>query len=108
MDTFNFNLKGNLTGHHFREWWRRVVPKVMRPSSSMDYKSPLAHIDDQEVSRMLLEPLHQFICGEEDDADPAQGLERICSLNDPPSQCGKLFKMGEPVYSCRDCGHDPT
>ena len=29
-------------------------------------------------------------------------------MNDPPSQCGKMFRHGEPTYSCRDCGHDPT
>jgi hypothetical protein len=23
-------------------------------------------------------------------------------------QCGKLFKMGEPTYSCKDCGVDLT
>lgn len=25
-----------------------------------------------------------------------------------PSLCGRVFKVGEPTYSCRDCGMDPT
>jgi hypothetical protein len=33
---------------------------------------------------------------------------QIVELNDPPSTCGKIFRLGEPTYSCRDCGHDPT
>ena len=52
-----------------------------------------------------------------------QVLQQLSSLNSPPAQCGKVsltkvyfcpiieiqvFKMGEPTYSCRDCGLDPT
>ena len=40
--------------------------------------------------------------------DPEQILKEISALNAPPAQCGKLFRMGEPTYSCRDCGHDQT
>ncbi len=40
--------------------------------------------------------------------DPAEEMEKLSKLEDPPAQCCKLFKMGEPTYSCRDCGHDPT
>ena len=35
-------------------------------------------------------------------------LKSLAEKNDPPSMCGKMFKAGEPTYSCRDCGHDPT
>ena len=76
----------------------------MSPSPSMDYQSPLAHIDDAAVEEQLLKPLERFIC----DGNPDEVMEKLSKLNDPPSQCGKLFKMGEPTYSCKDCGHDPT
>ena len=29
-------------------------------------------------------------------------------LSDVMPQCGKLFKHGEPTYSCKDCGVDLT
>ncbi len=96
--------KGSLSCHHFREWWRREVPKLLSPTSTMDYKAPQSHIDDEEVKRQLLRPLEQFIFS----GDPVQEMERLSKLEDPPAQCCKLFRMGEPTYSCRDCGHDPT
>ncbi len=44
-----FFFQGNLSCHHFREWWRRIVPRLLSPSPNMDYKAPQAHIDDEEV-----------------------------------------------------------
>ena len=29
-------------------------------------------------------------------------------FSDVMPQCGKLFKSGEPTYSCKDCGVDLT
>lgn len=34
--------------------------------------------------------------------------KQLCELGDPPSNCGKLFRMGELTYNCRDCSHDMT
>ena len=42
------------------------------------------------------------------EGDPEAAMKQISAQNTPPAQCGKLFKMGDPTYSCRDCGHDPT
>ena len=46
----------------------------------------------------------RFLCN----GDPKEVLKQLSSLNDPPANCGKVFKIGEPTYSCRDCGLDPT
>ena len=104
----------------------------------MEYLTPQAHIDEEKVAEVLIRPLERFLCAatpsmaaktagetqQSDDTstisgaddgekaqgqvDPAQVLKQLSELNDPPSTCGKLFRMGEPTYSCRDCGHDPT
>ncbi|XP_076130884.1 E3 ubiquitin-protein ligase UBR1 [Alosa pseudoharengus] len=53
----------------------------------------------------LLLPLECFLFGEE----PHVGLEKIQQRGGAASQlCGKVFKEGETVYSCRDCAIDPT
>lgn len=35
-------------------------------------------------------------------------LEKLKTEDNIPSVCGRVFKMGEPTYSCRECGMDPT
>ena len=99
----------------------------MSPTPSMDYLNPTQHLDEEQVRRYLFDPLERFLCGcpsaksasssdvadEQGDGEtkikePEQILKEIFALNPPSAQCGKLFRMGEPTYSCRDCGHDPT
>ena len=81
------------------------MPKILPPNPNMDYLSPQSHIDDDEVKADLLWPLEAFICNSE---TPETVLKALAEKNDPSSTCGKLFKLGEPTYSCKDCGHDPT
>ncbi|RXN10461.1 E3 ubiquitin- ligase UBR1 [Labeo rohita] len=60
----------------------------------------------QKVEERLLYPLECFLFGE----DPCVGLEKLQQYNSSSSaqQCGRVFKEGETVYSCRDCAIDPT
>ena len=97
----------------------------------MDYLNPTSHLDEDQLKKYLFDPLERFLCGcpsnsipagattsndvqdmdegdESHQREPEQILKEISALNAPPAQCGKLFRMGEPTYSCRDCGHDPT
>lgn len=71
----------------------------------MDYLYPLSHVDDKDVDDMLIKTLERFLT---DDDNPEKVFKQLELENDPPSMCGKLFKGGEPTYSCRDCGHDNT
>lgn len=71
----------------------------------MDYLYPQSHIDENLVQDILINSLEKFLCVDE---DPEKIFKSLPEKNDPPSVCGKLFKMGDPTYSCRDCGHDPT
>ena len=97
----------------------------------MDYLNPTSHLDEEQLRKYLFNPLDRFLCGcksdsqditsssdsdvrdgdeqqEGENKEPEQIFKEIYALNAPPAQCGKLFRMGEPTYSCRDCGHDPT
>ncbi|XP_016424209.1 E3 ubiquitin-protein ligase UBR1-like [Sinocyclocheilus rhinocerous] len=62
--------------------------------------------EEQKVEQRLLYPLECFLFGE----DPCVGLEKLQQYNSSSSaqQCGRVFKEGETVYSCRDCAIDPT
>lgn len=82
---------------------------------NMDYQSPNAHLDEEEIRNSLFVPLERFLCGcsggAEDEGkgkDTQEVFKELAALNDPQSLCGKLFRMGEPTYTCKDCGHDPT
>ena len=55
-------LQGEITDHHFREWWRQAVPKVLSPTPSMDYLNPSAHIDEEQVKVELFDPMEKFLC----------------------------------------------
>uniref|UniRef100_A0A672KXL9 E3 ubiquitin-protein ligase n=1 Tax=Sinocyclocheilus grahami TaxID=75366 RepID=A0A672KXL9_SINGR len=62
--------------------------------------------EEQKVEQHLLYPLECFLFGEE----PCVGLEKLQQYNSSSSaqQCGRVFKEGETVYTCRDCAIDPT
>ncbi|KFB52247.1 ubiquitin ligase E3 alpha [Anopheles sinensis] len=48
--------------------------------------------------------LETFICGE----DSTAFLEQLKRNDFDSSVCGRVFKIGEPTYSCRECSMDPT
>uniref|UniRef100_A0AAR2LG23 E3 ubiquitin-protein ligase n=1 Tax=Pygocentrus nattereri TaxID=42514 RepID=A0AAR2LG23_PYGNA len=62
--------------------------------------------EEQQVQEHILYPLECFLFGE----DPSDGLQKLEHKNYGSSsqQCGRVFKEGETVYSCRDCAIDPT
>ncbi|XP_015925189.1 E3 ubiquitin-protein ligase UBR2 [Parasteatoda tepidariorum] len=90
----------------FKQHWAKKVPIIYSHSPDEEI------VDSQEVLRKsaleeeeLFGPLEQFICGDE---NVSSVFEQLKLLNDTPSLCGKVFKSGEPTYSCRECGLDPT
>ena len=96
--------KDTLTCLHFREWWRQKVPKIFSPIPSMNYQKPNDHVEEDKVQKYFFDILERFLCN----GDPDEMFKKLSSLNAPQTQCGKVFKIGEPTYSCRDCGLDPT
>lgn len=83
-----------LTADDFRSHWAKTVPFIYHPNAS-----------NQNEEEVLFAPMEQFIAGSK---DISQVFENLKKLNDTPSLCGKVFKSGEPTYSCRECGLDPT
>ncbi|KAK7815509.1 hypothetical protein U0070_005621 [Myodes glareolus] len=66
--------------------------------------NPYPQKEDTLAQHILLGPMEWYICGE----DPALGFPKLEQANKPSHLCGRVFKVGEPTYSCRDCAVDPT
>uniref|UniRef100_A0A8C0H5F2 E3 ubiquitin-protein ligase n=1 Tax=Chelonoidis abingdonii TaxID=106734 RepID=A0A8C0H5F2_CHEAB len=66
--------------------------------------NPAPQSEDMLAQHVLLGPMEWYLCGE----DPAFGFPKLEQANKPSHLCGRVFKVGEPTYSCRDCAVDPT
>ena len=53
--------------------------------------------EDDTSRDVLLSPLEWYVC----QGDPQVVFQRLKSTDVPAQFCGKVFKMGEPTYSCR-------
>ncbi|KAM3594627.1 uncharacterized protein V6R79_011104 [Siganus canaliculatus] len=60
--------------------------------------------EERLMQSQLINPLECFLFGE----DPQEGLEKLKQGCTSSQLCGRVFKEGETVYSCRDCAIDPT
>lgn len=92
--------KGVLTCTHFNEHWRVWVPKIYSPepnSNCLDWV-----FDEETAQKILFNTLEEFICN----GDPKTILKELSQMDNVI--CGKVFKMGEATYSCRECGVDST
>lgn len=62
------------------------------------------NFDEGNAKLAVIDLIEKFICG-----DNSQSfLERLKSKASEASVCGRVFKIGEPTYSCRECSMDPT
>nr|XP_045365351.1 E3 ubiquitin-protein ligase UBR2 isoform X5 [Camelus bactrianus] len=66
--------------------------------------NPFPQKEDMLAHQVLLGPMEWYLCGE----DPGLGFSKLEQTNKPSHLCGRVFKVGEPTYSCRDCAVDPT
>lgn len=103
VEVWNDKLaRGVLSCTHFKEHWRIWVPKIYSPEPNrncLDWS-----FDESKAQEVLFDTLEQFICN----GDPQEVVTKLSQLDSPPSVCGRVFKMGEPTYSCRECGLDST
>lgn len=53
--------------------------------------------EEEQVQGRLLQPLECFLFAE----DPRAGLEKLKQGSASSQLCGRVFKEGETVYSCR-------
>ncbi|XP_044730986.1 E3 ubiquitin-protein ligase UBR2 isoform X2 [Chrysoperla carnea] len=93
---------GILSSTHFKEYWRVWVPRIYRHPFNGNCLE-WCH-DEAKAQKLLFSILEEFICN----GDPQEVLAKLTQLHKPPSVCGRVFKMGEPTYSCRQCGMDGT
>ncbi|XP_072031414.1 E3 ubiquitin-protein ligase UBR2-like isoform X2 [Amphiura filiformis] len=80
------------------KYWRNQVPEVYQ---SNELAVPA---EDDSCRDTLLAALEWYICN----GDPDIVFQQLKKTDVPPQFCGRVFKMGEPTYSCRDCAMDPT
>lgn len=86
----------------FRNYWKIWVPRILKPEiqgSSLEWS-----FNEPKAEQILLNTLEEFICN----GNSIEVLRGLTQQNYPPSVCGRVFKMGEPTYNCRECGMDST
>lgn len=94
--------KGLLTLSNLKEHWRVWVPNIYSPEANDDCLD--WNFDEDTAKKMLFSTLEEFICN----GEPQVVLKLLSELDNPPSVCGRVLKMGEPTYNCRECGVDST
>ncbi|XP_034490388.1 E3 ubiquitin-protein ligase UBR1 isoform X2 [Drosophila innubila] len=93
---------GTLTRNDFIEYFKKESPKYFEFQTEMEtvkcmFKESLAK---EEIIDVMVE----FMLGD----NPVTALEKLQLEGNTATVCGKVFKNGEPTYSCRECGVDPT
>uniref|UniRef100_A0A8C5B1J1 E3 ubiquitin-protein ligase n=1 Tax=Gadus morhua TaxID=8049 RepID=A0A8C5B1J1_GADMO len=83
---------------HFMPSVGYMVPRTYHLDTVLDPQ------EEERVQKCLLHPLECFLFGE----DPEEGLAKLKQGSESSGICGRVFKEGETVYSCRDCAIDPT
>ncbi|XP_066999318.2 E3 ubiquitin-protein ligase UBR2 isoform X2 [Anabrus simplex] len=94
--------QGILSTTHFQEHWRIWVPKIYSPEpkgSCLEWS-----FDEDKAKEVLFDTLERFICN----GDPQEVFTNLSQMDKAPSVCRRVFKLGEPTYSCRECGMDST
>lgn len=55
--------------------------------------------DEAGARTAIIDVIEELIVGD----NPQAVLDRIRTEDNVPSVCGRVFKNGEPTYSCREC-----
>lgn len=59
---------------------------------------------EEGAKTAIIDVLEQLMCGD----NPEIVFAKLKHEDNVPSVCGRVFKIGEPTYSCRECSMDPT
>ncbi|XP_037934845.1 E3 ubiquitin-protein ligase UBR1 isoform X2 [Teleopsis dalmanni] len=59
---------------------------------------------ESEAKEGIILTIMEFMLGD----NPKSFLEKLHKEGNTASVCGRVFKNGEPTYTCRECGMDPT
>lgn len=94
---------GAMDDRDLRSYWAKEVPPIFSPRRDCDCLN--ITYDEKAAKNVLFTSLEQFMAGS---INAESVLTKLKELDDPPMLCGRVFKSGEPTYSCRDCSLDPT
>uniref|UniRef100_A0A1L8DT83 E3 ubiquitin-protein ligase n=1 Tax=Nyssomyia neivai TaxID=330878 RepID=A0A1L8DT83_9DIPT len=92
----------SLTTEDFITYFNAACPFFINIKA--DGESETVTFDEQSAKGAILDALEDFICGD----NPQNVLDKLKSENNVAAVCGRVFKIGEPTYCCRECGMDPT
>ncbi|XP_017056178.1 E3 ubiquitin-protein ligase UBR1 isoform X2 [Drosophila ficusphila] len=100
---------GTLTRSDFTEFFKREAPKYFEYQSVATETDPSTltlkcMFKEALAKEELIDLVVEFIVGD----NPTAALEKLRLEGNTATVCGKVFKNGEPTYSCRECGVDPT
>uniref|UniRef100_T1FY98 E3 ubiquitin-protein ligase n=1 Tax=Helobdella robusta TaxID=6412 RepID=T1FY98_HELRO len=86
-----------------RQHIKQYVPIIFKSSNPNDQE--LTH-ESRLCQKLMFNVFDQFICN----GDPNIVFKDLKKMEEPRVVCLKVFKLGEPTYSCRSvtCGMDPT
>ena len=59
--------------------------------------TPNVQKEESKAAKILFSPLEQFVC----DGNPDEVFNKLKLAENPPDICGRVFRSGEPTYSCR-------
>ncbi|KAH8330115.1 hypothetical protein KR059_001969 [Drosophila kikkawai] len=93
---------GTLTRNDFIEFFKRESPKFFDYQNMM--KTVKCMFKEALAKEEIIDVVVEFIMGD----NPVSALEKLRLEGNTATVCGKVFKNGEPTYSCRECGVDPT
>lgn len=95
------------TNISFQRWWeasdrRSAILQYVAENVPRIYclqAEPQTVEEEERIQEHILQPLEYFLFGE----DPCVGLEKLQQRSGGSSSqlCGRVFKEGETVYSCR-------
>ncbi|KAG4075561.1 hypothetical protein HA402_003386 [Bradysia odoriphaga] len=109
-------FEGNiLTAQDFIQYFQTASPfffneyTKMQKTVTIDQAADFSDLgrcsfDEQAAKCAIIDAVEEFICGD----NPQTVLEKLRLEGNVSSVCGQIFKVGEPTYSCRECGMDQT
>uniref|UniRef100_A0AAG5DQH5 E3 ubiquitin-protein ligase n=1 Tax=Anopheles atroparvus TaxID=41427 RepID=A0AAG5DQH5_ANOAO len=101
LDLYNQHiLESKTIEQHFRS----VAESLIQVDPCHNSDQECFAFKEQGTQEATVHLLEAFICGE----DSEKFLEELKRNDLDSSVCGRVFKVGEPTYSCRECSMDPT
>ncbi|KAH8300991.1 hypothetical protein KR044_008170 [Drosophila immigrans] len=93
---------GTLTRNDFIDYFKKESPKYFEFQN--DTETVKCMFKESLAKEEIIDVMVEFMLGD----NPVTALEKLQLEGNTATVCGKVFKNGEPTYSCRECGVDPT